>query len=310
MATLSPRLRADLLLLLAAFIWGFSFVAQRTGMAHLGPFAFNAIRFFLGGLVLLPLMGLFDRQRQRVGLAVVPLGDRRLLLGGAVVGLLLFGGATLQQAGIVFTTAGKAGFITSLYVVLVPLLGLVVGHRPSAAVWVGAVLAAAGLYFLTFEGEFGMAWGDLLVLVGAFVWAIHFLVLGHFSPQTDTIKLSFLQFMVCAALSAVAALLFETSAIADFRAALVPILYSGILSVGIGYTLQVVALGNARPADAAILLSLEAVFAVFAGWLLLGEQLTSRAFIGCVLMLAGILISQLFGEEQRSGEAEGFTTDS
>ena len=296
MATLSPRLRANLLLLLAAFIWGFSFVAQRTGMAHLGPFAFNAVRFFLGGLVLLPLMGLFNRQRQRVGLAVVPLRDRRLLLGGAVVGLLLFGGATLQQAGIVFTTAGKAGFITSLYVVLVPLLGLLVGHRPSAAVWVGAVLAAAGLYFLTIEGAFGMAWGDLLVLVGAFVWAIHFLVLGHFSPQTDTIKLSFLQFMVCAALSAVAALLFETSAIADFRAALVPILYSGILSVGLGYTLQVVALGNARPADAAILLSLEAVFAVMAGRLLLGEQLTSRAFLGCVLMLAGILISQLFGE--------------
>ena len=236
MATLSPRLRANLLLLLAAFIWGFSFVAQRTGMAHLGPFAFNAVRFLLGGLVLLPLMGLFDRQRQRVGLAVVPLRDRRLLRGGAVVGLLLFGGATLQQAGIVFTTAGKAGFITSLYVVLVPLLGLLVGHRPSAAVWVGAVLAAAGLYFLTIEGAFGMAWGDLLVLVGAFVWAIHFLVLGHFSPQTDTIKLSFLQFMVCAALSAVAALLFETSAIADFRAALIPILYSGILSVGLGYT--------------------------------------------------------------------------
>ncbi|WP_095044902.1 DMT family transporter [Candidatus Promineifilum breve] len=294
-------MRANLLLLLAAFIWGFSFVAQRTGMAHLGPFAFNAVRFLLGGLVLLPLMGLFDRQRQRVGLAVVPLRDRRLLRGGAVVGLLLFGGATLQQAGIVFTTAGKAGFITSLYVVLVPLLGLLVGHRPSAAVWVGAVLAAAGLYFLTIEGAFGMAWGDLLVLVGAFVWAIHFLVLGHFSPQTDTIKLSFLQFMVCAALSAVAALLFETSAIADFRAALIPILYSGILSVGLGYTLQVVALGNARPADAAILLSLEAVFAVFAGWLLLGEQLTSRAFLGCVLMLAGILISQLFGEAEAQG---------
>lgn len=309
MATISPRLRANLLLLLAALIWGFSFVAQRTGMTHLGPFAFNAVRFMMGGLVLLPLMVLFDRQRQRVGLDIVPLRNRRLLMGGALAGLILFGGATLQQAGIVFTTAGKAGFITSLYVVLVPLLGLVIGHRPSAAVWIGAVLAAVGLYFLTIEGDFGMAWGDVLVLVGAFVWAIHFLVLGYLSPQTDTMKLSFLQFMACAALSAVAALLFETNTAAGFRAALAPILYSGVISVGIGYTLQVVALGNARPADAAILLSLEAVFAVLAGWLLLSEQLTSRALFGCALMLAGILISQLFGEEQASGKAGELTAD-
>lgn len=308
MATISPRLRANLLLLLAALIWGFSFVAQRTGMAHLGPFAFNAIRFLLGGLVLLPLVALFNRQRQRVGLDIVPWRDRRLLIGGAVAGLLLFAGATLQQAGIVFTTAGKAGFITSLYVVLVPLLGLLVGHRPPAAVWVGAGLAAVGLYFLTIQGGFRMAWGDLLVLVGAVVWAIHFLALGYLSPQTDTVKLSFLQFMACAALSAVAALLFETSTAADFRAALGAILYSGIISVGIGYTLQVVALGSARPADAAILLSLEAVFAVLAGWLILSEQLTSRALFGCALMLAGIVISQLFGEQQESGEAGQLTT--
>ena len=313
MATISPRLRANLLLLLAALIWGFSFVAQRTGMNHLGPFAFNAVRFFLGGLILLPLTSLLDNQRRRVDLGVIPWRDRRLLLGGALVGLILFGGATLQQAGLIFTTAGKAGFITSLYVVLVPLLGLMVGHRPSAAVWVGAILAAAGLYFLTIEGEFRMAWGDLLVLVGALLWAIHFLILGYFSPQTDTVKLSVLQFMVCAALSGVAALLFETNTVAGFRAALAAIFYTGVISVGIGYTLQVVALGNARPADAAILLSLEAVFAVFAGWLLLSEQLTSRALFGCVLMLAGILISQLFGAEEQgrkgAGEQGGATTD-
>jgi drug/metabolite transporter (DMT)-like permease len=298
MFTISPRLRANLILLMAALIWGFSFVGQRTGMAHVGPFAFNAARFFIGGLTLLPLISGLDRQRRRTGLRVIPLDDRSLLRGGALAGVVLFAGSTLQQAGIVFTTAGKAGFITSLYVVLVPLLGLFLGHRPSAAVWVGAVLAAAGLYFLTIEGGFSMAWGDLLVLVGAFVWAGHFLLLGRLSPRTDTVKLAFLQFMVCAALSAAAALLIETTTAAGLRAALGAILYTGILSVGIGYTLQVVALRHARPADAAILLSLEAVFAVLAGWLLLNEQLTARAFFGCALMLAGILISQLVGRPE------------
>lgn len=297
MPTVSPRLRADLLLVLAAFIWGFSFVGQRMGMEHVGPFAFNAVRFFIGGLMLLPLIARLDRQQRRAGLRVIPLNDRALLRGGALVGAVLFAGATLQQAGLVFTTAGKAGFITSLYVVLVPLLGLLLGHRPSAAVWIGAGLAVVGLYFLTIEGGLRMAWGDLLVLVGAIVWAIHFLVLGRLSPSTDTVKLAFLQFMVCAALSGAVALLSETTTVAGLRDSLLAILYTGIVSVGVGYTLQVVALRDARPADAAIILSLEAVFAVFAGWLLLGEQLTARAFFGCALMLAGILISQLVGRE-------------
>lgn len=300
MFTISPRLRADLLLVLAALIWGFAFVGQRTGMEHLGPFAFNAARFFIGGLTLLPLIAVLDRQRRRADLRVIPLDDRALLRGGVLAGVVLFAGATLQQTGIVFTTAGKTGFITSLYVVLVPLLGLFLGQRPSAAVWVGAGLAAAGLYFLTIEGGLRMAWGDLLVLAGAFVWAIHFLILGRLSPRTDTVKLALIQFMVCAVLSAVAALLTETTTTtaAGLRAALVPILYTGILSVGVGYTLQVVALRHARPADAAILLSLEAVFAVLAGRLLLNEQLTARAFFGCALMLAGILISQLVGRPE------------
>jgi drug/metabolite transporter (DMT)-like permease len=298
MFTISPRLRADLLLVLAALIWGFAFVGQRTGMEHLGPFAFNAARFFIGGLTLLPLIAFLDRQRRRVDLRVIPLDDRALLRGGVLAGVVLFAGATLQQTGIVFTTAGKTGFITSLYVVLVPLLGLFLGHRPSAAVWVVAGLAAAGLYFLTSEGGLRMAWGDLLVLAGAFVWAIHFLLLGRLSPRTDTVKLALIQFMACAALSAAAALLTETTTAAGLRAALVPILYTGILSVGVGYTLQVIALRHARPADAAILLSLEAVFAVLAGWLLLNEQLTTRAFFGCALMLAGILISQLVGRPE------------
>lgn len=292
------RLRANFLLLLTAVIWGFAFVAQRSGMEFVGPFTFNAIRFLIGGLALVPLMAAMDRRRGAAGVAIVPLRGRGIVIGGALAGLFLFSAATLQQMGIAFTTAGKAGFITSLYVVLVPLLGLAFGHRPPAAVWAGAVLAAAGLYFLTIEGGFRMAWGDVLVLGGAFLWAGHVLLLGRLSPGTDPVKLAFAQFMACAALSAVAAVLLETTTVAALHAALLPILYAGIMSVGVGYTLQVVAQGHARPADAAIILSLEAVFAVIGGWLLLSEALTARALFGCGLMMAGIIISQLFGRPE------------
>ena len=294
----SQRLRANILLLLTAVIWGFAFVAQRSGMEFVGPFTFNAVRFLIGGLLLVPLMLVMDQRRATAGLAIIPLRGRALILGGLLAGLFLFAAATLQQMGIAYTTAGKAGFITSLYVVLVPLMGLALGHRSSAAVWVGVILAVAGLYFLTIESGARMAWGDLLVLGGAFLWAGHVLLLGRLSPGTDPVKLAFVQFMACAALSIMAALLTETTSAADFRAALGPILYAGIMSVGVGYTLQVVAQSHARPADTAIILSLEAVFAVIGGRLLLGEALSTRALIGCVLMMAGILISQRFGRSE------------
>lgn len=299
----SLRLRANLLLLLGATIWGFAFVAQRTGMEYLEPFSFNAIRFFVGGLVLIPLIRFLDRQRTGHSLPVIPFQNRALLAGGLVVGVVLFAAAALQQIGLVYTTAGKAGFITSLYVVIVPILGLFIGQRTSLGTWTGALLAAIGLYFLTMQGSLRMAWGDLLVLFGACLWAVHMILLGRHSPRTDSVKLAFLQFMVCAGLSAVVALLTETVTLDALRAALAPIFYAGVLSVGVGYTLQVVGQRHARPAEAAIIMSLEAVFAVIGGWLLLGEQLTTRALIGCGLMLAGIIVSQLAGqtEEQVMG---------
>jgi drug/metabolite transporter (DMT)-like permease len=293
----SPRLRADLILLLVAAIWGLSFVAQRLGTQYLGPFTFNAIRFFIGSILLLPVARFLDRRRHSAGLPVIRYTERRLLAGGVLAGLVLFAAATFQQTGITSTTAGKAGFITSLYVVLVPLLGLALGLRPSAAVWLGAVLAAVGLYFLTIESGFRMSWGDLLVLAGAFMWAAHFLVLGRLSPRTDPVKLAYLQFLACAALSAIVALLIETTTFAGLLGALGAILFSGVLSVGVGYTLQVVAQRDAPPADTAIILSLEAPFAVLGGVLLLGEQLTTRALLGCAFMLAGILVSQFVGRD-------------
>ena len=308
------RLRSDLLLLLTAVIWGFAFVGQRAGTAHVGPFAFNATRFFIGGLVLLPVMVWSDRRRltadRRPSIAHLDppaseaadsaVGGRPSAVGGLLVGAVLFAAATLQQAGISFTTAGKAGFITSLYVVIVPLLGVALGHRIGRATWLGALLAAVGLYFLTMQpGELRMAPGDLLVLIGALLWAIHMLLLGRLSPGRDPARLAFVQFMTCAALSGLAALLFETTTAGGLRGALPAILFTGVLSVGVGYTLQVAGQRHAPPADTAIILSLEAVFAVLAGRLLLGEQLAARALVGCGLMLAGILISQVMSEEAR-----------
>jgi len=324
------RLRADLLLLLAAVIWGFAFVGQRSGAAHLEPLAFNAVRFFIGGLVLLPVIALNRRrqpsahpqmraidpstlqsahpQMRRPGdpsasedaASALAAGRRSLLRAGLLAGLALFGGATLQQMGVALTTAGKAGFITSLYVVIVPLLGLALGHRIARTTWLGAVLAAIGLYFLTMRaGDLRMAPGDLLVLLGAVLWAVHMLLLGRLSPGRDPARLAFVQFMTCAAISGLASLLFETTTMAGLRGALPALLYTGVLSVGIGYTLQVAGQRHAPPADAAILMSMEAVFAVLGGRLLLGEQLTARALVGCGLMLAGIIISQVMSGERQ-----------
>jgi drug/metabolite transporter (DMT)-like permease len=289
-------LRADLLLLSAAAIWGFAFVAQRVGMRHVGPLTFNAVRFALGAAVLLPWV-LRSRAavqtRERVALADGDPARPSFPLGGLAAGIVLFGGATFQQWGVSLTTAGKAGFITGLYVVLTPLLGLVVGQRARRASWLGAAIATVGLYLLSVTGGWRIDPGDLLVLIGAFFWAAHLLVLGRLARHFDPLRIACIQFAVCSALSFAGAALLETWSSAALRAAAVPILYTGLLSVGVAYTLQVVAQREAPPTHAAIILSLEAVFAALGGWLLLDEQLSLRALIGCTLMLAGMLSSQL-----------------
>jgi drug/metabolite transporter (DMT)-like permease len=287
-------LKADGLLLLTAMIWGFAFVAQRVGMDYVGPFTFNGIRFALGCLVLLPLV-VRPNGRGSVAEAIRPPLTRGQLFGGAsLTGAALFAGASLQQVGLVYTTAGNAGFITGLYVVIVPLLGLFWGQRPGVGTWVGAFLAAAGLYLLSVTASFTIAFGDLLVLIGAFFWAGHVLIIGWLSPRTSAVRLAFFQYAACAVLSMATALTFEEITTTGISDALVPILYGGVLSVGVAYTLQVVAQQSAHPAHAAILLSLEAVFAAIGGWLLLGERLSVRGFTGCAMMLAGMLLSQLW----------------
>lgn len=289
---MNDKLRSDLLLLLAAAIWGFAFVAQRMGMDHLGPLTFNAIRFFMGAAALAPVVYWRGRNGQAAPWRV----DLRR---GTVLGLVLFGGATLQQWGMVYTTAGKAGFITGLYVVLVPFLGLFIGQRTKARTWVGAVLALVGLYLLTITGRLVMSLGDSLVLVGALFWSAHVLLIGRWARHTEPVRLAALQFVVCGAISAVVGVPLEQPTLGAVAGAAGPLLYAGLASTGIAYTLQVVAQRHAPPAHAAIILSLEAVFAVLGGMLVLGETLPARGLVGCALMLAGMILSQLEPRRRR-----------
>jgi len=292
-------LKADGLLMLTALIWGAAFVAQRLGMEHVGPFTFNGVRFALGALALQPLIWRMQRTRTSEGRSSdlhQGLASARLIRYGLLAGCVLFAGAALQQVGIVYTTAGKAGFITGLYVVMVPLFGLFLRQRAGAGTWIGAIAAAAGLYLLSVNEDFSIAYGDVLELIGAVFWAGHVLLIGRLSPgmdATDAVKLASAQFAVCSLLSLGVAAATEPMALAGISAAAVPILYGGLMSVGVAYTLQVVAQRDANPAHAAIILSLEAVFAAVAGYFVLGEVLAVRALIGCGLMLGGMLLSQL-----------------
>ncbi len=283
-------LKANAMLLLTAVIWGGGFVAQRLGMQSMGPFTFNGFRFALGALALLPFLLWRDRERPR------PRADfKSVLLVGGAAGCFLFFGATFQQLGLVYTTAGKAGFVTGLYIIIVPVLGMIWGDRAGRYTWAGAMLALVGLYFLSVKQNFSLAFGDALVLIGAFFWAGHVQFIAHFTSRVGPLRLSFVQSLITSLISFAVGLFVETTSLSMIWEAGVPILYGGIISIGIAYTLQIVAQQDARPAHAAILLSLESVFAVFWGWLILGELLSGRGILGSGLMLAGMILAQ-FGE--------------
>lgn len=288
----SKSLTSNLLLLLTAIIWGFAFVAQRAGMEHVGPFTFNGIRFLLGCITLLPLLLFQGRTSERQGSANEK-WSKDDVAGGLLAGLVMFMAVSLQQIGIVHTTAGKAGFITGLYVILVPIVGIFIRQKTSANVWAGAVVAAIGLYFLSITENFAIAMGDSFVLISALFFTFHILIIGKFSARANIIRLSVLQFFVCAVLSLVAAIATETIEISGIFDATVPILYGGIFSVGIAYTLQVAGQKHAHPSAASIILSLESLFAVAGGWLILNEQMSARNLFGCTLMLTGMILAQI-----------------
>lgn len=288
------RLQSNLLLLLAACIWGFAFVAQREGMSHMGPFTFNAIRFMLGAASLLPLI--YFLNKKKTGKASRSEGKaelRRGTLGGVLAGLILFTGSSLQQIGLVYTTAGKAAFVTGLYIVIVPFLGLFLKQRLALNSVLGAIVAVAGLYLLCVTNDLSLNRGDLYALAGAFFWSLHILLIDKLSQTEDGLKLSLFQTVVCAVLSWSAALATETITLDGVSNVWIPLFYGGVCSVGIAYTLQIIGQRDAHPTQAAIILSTESVFAALGGFLILDEQLGVRGVLGCVFMLAGMLLPQL-----------------
>ncbi len=287
--------KSELILLLAATIWGFAFVAQRMGMDHVGPFTYNGIRFALGGVSLLPfLMVGMRRQKNKIVTAPTALPVSLAIKSGVIAGMVLFVGASLQQVGLVHTTAGKAGFITGLYVVIVPFIGLLWKQKSSAGTWMGALLAAVGLYFLSITQNMTIGYGDFLEFLGAFFFACHVVIIGRLANQIDTVLLSIIQCAICSMLSLGVAIVFEEIAWQGIQAAALPLFYGGVFSVGIAYSLQIYGQKGSHPAPAAILLSLESVIAALGGWLVLNEVLSGRALFGCILMMMGMLISQLY----------------
>lgn len=305
----NQKVRSSLLLFLTAFIWGVAFVAQSVGMDYVQPFTFNCTRSLIGGIFLIPCAFLLDRinperRRAREALAGLDREERKkrrnqLLAGGITCGIIMTVASNLQQFGIAQTTVGKAGFITAMYIVLVPIFGLFLKKRCGATVWIGVLFAVAGLYFLCMTEGFAIQTGDALVFLCALAFAVHIMVVDHFTVLVDGVRMSCIQFLTCGILSGVCMLLFEQPQIGNILAAWQPILYAGILSCGVGYTLQIIGQRGMNPTVASLIMSLESVVSVLAGAVLLHQMMNGREILGCVLMFAAIVLAQLPGRRSR-----------
>jgi len=299
------RIGSTFILGLTALIWGVAFVAQSVGMEYVGPFTFNAVRSALGGAVLIPCILILDKISGRSP-SIWGTRDKKarktLLAGGVLCGMALAVATALQQIGIAHTSVGKAGFITALYIIIVPLFGLFSRKRISPLVWTSVVVAVIGMYFLCINENLTVNFGDLLIFLSAIVFSLHILVIDHFAAKVDGVRMSSIQFLVSAAVNAVPMLIFESPDIKILASAWLPIVYTGVLSSAVGYTLQIVGQKNTHPVVASLVLSLESVFAALAGWLILRQELSARELIGSLLVFTAIILSQLRkpgSEEQR-----------
>lgn len=291
---MKQQIKSSLILLLTATIWGVAFVAQSVGMEYIGPFTFNAIRCVLGGLVLIPVI-LVLKKKKETGAENQEKEDKKTLwAGGIACGVILCIASNLQQFGIMEASVGKSGFFTALYIVMIPVIGIFIGKRPGIKLWFCVALAVVGMYLLCMkDGSFTIERADIMLLLCALAFSFHILVVDYFSPKVDGVKMSCIQFFVCGVLSAVGMLLTETPDISNIQAAWLPLLYAGLLSCGVGYTLQIVGQKGINPVIASLIMSLESVISALAGWVILGQVLSPKEILGCVLMFVAIIITQI-----------------
>lgn len=290
--------KSSLLLFLAAVIWGVAFVAQSVGMEYMGPFTFNGARFLIGAVVLMPVI----RQRDRKKAAQKVREDKRTVLtGGICCGLALCIASLLQQFGILYTTVGKAGFITTLYIIIVPVCGFFLHKKTGAKIWCGALIAVAGMYLMCISGSFSLSKGDSLVLACAFAFSVHIMAVDYFSPKMDSVKLSCMQFFTSGVICTLLALLLEKPDLQALTAGILPLLYAGVMSCGVAYTLQVVGQKNVEPTVASLILSLESSVSVLAGWIILDQKLSARELAGCALVFAAVILVQLPDQRRTAG---------
>ena len=285
----NPQTGATICLFLTSLIWGISFVAQVVGMDFMRPFTFNSISFLIGVVSLIPVILLFDRQKPDRE------GRKKLWKYGLVCGLVLFAACNLQQFGVDLTgSAGKSGFITGLYIIIVPIAGIFMNRRAGLLTWAGACFAVVGMYFLCVQDGFGsIIPGDWLLFTGAFFWAAHIIVIDRFAPHVSSLRLSLTQFLICGVLSMICALFTETIVPSGLLLGIIPLLYRGIGSIGAAYTLQIIGQRHVAPAKASVIFSLESVFSVVGGAILIHEVMTTRAYFGCILIFCGIILSQI-----------------
>ena len=291
---MKQQIKSSLILLLTATIWGVAFVAQSVGMEYIGPFTFNAIRCVLGGLVLIPVI-LVLKKKKETGAENQEKEDKKTLwAGGIACGVILCIASNLQQFGIMEASVGKSGFFFSLYIVMIPVIGIFIGKRPGIKLWFCVALAVVGMYLLCMkDGSFTIERADIMLLLCALAFSFHILVVDYFSPKVDGVKMSCIQFFVCGVLSAVGMLFTETPDISNIQAAWLPLLYAGLLSCGVGYTLQIVGQKGINPVIASLIMSLESVISALAGWVILGQVLSPKEILGCVLMFVAIIITQI-----------------
>lgn len=299
---MNKSFKGAILLTIAAFIWGTAFVAQSQGMDHIGPFTFTAIRNFIGTLVLLPVLYIVSKTRKKLQVETETVKNRDYIKGGIVCGIILFFASSSQQYGIQFTTAGKAGFLTALYIVIVPIIGIFMKKYPPAKVWVSVLIAGVGTYLLSVQGDFTIGIGDLYVLLCAVIFSFHIIAIDHYSPKTDAIKLSCVQFLVAGTISLIVAFIVENPEISGIIDASIPLLYTGVMSSGIAFTLQIVGQRNTPPSVASLVMSLESVFAMIAGCLILNEVLTVRESFGCALVFTAVILAQLPSFKKKTQE--------